>query len=112
MTGARFEVLLTKGAEDDLEEIQYYVATNRSLQIANKLLDDILEKIGSLEEFPERGAIPPEFESLGIQEFKQLILHPYRLIYRIIGNNVYIMIIADGRRDMQTLLEHRLLGGI
>ena len=30
-------------------------------------------------------------------------------VYRAIENNVYVLLIADGRRDMQTLLQRRLL---
>jgi toxin ParE1/3/4 len=36
---------------------------------------------------------------------------PYRLIYRIIRTEVVVYLIADGRRDIQTLLSQRLLGG-
>jgi hypothetical protein len=36
---------------------------------------------------------------------------PYRLIYRVVGQQVVIYLIADGRRDMQPLLARRLLGG-
>ena len=31
------------------------------------------------------------------------------MIYRVTQGNVYVLLIADGRRDMKTLLEHRLL---
>ena len=34
----------------------------------------------------------------------------YRLIYRITGSQVIIYLIADGRRDMQSVLARRLLG--
>jgi toxin ParE1/3/4 len=37
-------------------------------------------------------------------------LKPYRILYRVIGNKVYVLLIADGRRDVQTLLQRRLLG--
>jgi len=47
---------------------------------------------------------------LGIREYRQTIFKPYRMIYRIIGKTVYIYLIADGRRNMQALLERRLLG--
>jgi len=46
--------------------------------------------------------------SLGIREYRQIFLKPYRLIYRNMGKRIYIYIIADGRRDMQSLLARRL----
>ena len=37
------------------------------------------------------------------------LFKPYRVIYRVLGNVVHVFLIADGRRDMQTLLQRRLL---
>ncbi len=59
---------------------------------------------------PERGAYPPEMLKLGIREFRQTSFKPYRLVYRVVGNQVIVLMIADGRRNMQALLERRLLG--
>jgi toxin ParE1/3/4 len=105
-----FEVRITKGAENDLEALHHYLAVNRSAEEAATLLDAILDKIITLEQFPLRGPICPELDRLGISEFRQIYHGPYRLIYRINHNIVYIMIIADSRRDMKALLERRLLG--
>ncbi|KKW93691.1 type II toxin-antitoxin system RelE/ParE family toxin [Sphingobium chungbukense] len=110
MTETRFEIELTQGAEDDLEEIHAYLAENRSAEDADALLDEFISTIETLESFPERGAVPKELDALGIREFRQILLRQHRLIYRTAGTKVFILIIADGRRDMQTLLERRLLG--
>jgi toxin ParE1/3/4 len=108
----RFEVELTRGAEDDLEQIYRYLAENRSPDDAERLLDAFLEKIQTLERYPLRGGVPKELESIGIREYRQVLMRPFRLIYRIANDTVFIMIIADGRRDMQVLLERRLLGAV
>jgi toxin ParE1/3/4 len=47
---------------------------------------------------------------LGIKEYRQVFVKPYRLIYRVMGADVVVYVIADGRRDMQSLLTRRLLG--
>ena len=106
----RFKVELTQGAEDDLEAIFDYLAANRSAEEAGDLLIALEAKIATLELFPLRASVPKEIEPLGIREFRQILMTPYRLIYRVIGQRVFILVIADGRRDMQALLEHRLLG--
>ncbi|WP_235186744.1 type II toxin-antitoxin system RelE/ParE family toxin [Serratia sp. DD3] len=49
-------------------------------------------------------------QSLGIREFRQTFFKPYRVIYRVLGQQVVIFVIVDGRRDMQSLLIRRLLG--
>lgn len=85
------------------------MAENSSADDADSLLDALIEKIDTLETFPLHGAIPKELETLGMGEFRQVLLSPYRLIYRVIGKKVFVSVIADGRRDMQALLERRLL---
>lgn len=107
---AKFRVELTQGAERDLEALHDYLAAHRSADEANALLEGLLIKIETLETFPERGNHPKELTALGIREFRQTTLPTYRIIYRIAGETVFIMIIADGRRDMGALLEQRLLG--
>ncbi|QKR98308.1 type II toxin-antitoxin system RelE/ParE family toxin [Sphingomonas sp. CL5.1] len=109
MADRRFEVELTEGAERDLETIHAWLAEHRSPDDAEALLDSFLDKVQTLERFPLRGAVPRELDALGIREFRQILLTPYRLIYRVAGETVFILVIADGRRDMQALLEHRLL---
>lgn len=110
MKQGRFEVELTQGAEDDLEAIHAYLAEHRSADAAESLLNAFLEKISTLERYPERGSVPKELEALGVRDFRQILLDPYRLIYRVTARKVVILVIADGRRDMQALLERRLLG--
>lgn len=69
-----------------------------------------MEATERLASFPERGPYPPELLGLGIREYRQTYFKPYRLVYRVIGKQVIIYLIADGRRDMQSLLSRRLLG--
>jgi toxin ParE1/3/4 len=61
--------------------------------------------------FPESGSHPKELLALGIREYRQAAFKPYRVIYRTVGKRAFIFLIADGRRDMQSLLARRLLGG-
>ena len=63
----------------------------------------------SLSESPQRGSHPKELLDLGIREYREVFFKPYRIIYREIEDDVHVMVIADGRRDMRTLLERRLL---
>jgi toxin ParE1/3/4 len=64
----------------------------------------------TLATFPERGSYPRELLALGVREYRQMFFQPYRVIYRVVGERVYVCLIADGRRDMQGLLQRRLLG--
>jgi toxin ParE1/3/4 len=106
----RFEVLLTQDAERDLDDLHSYIATYDSLENADRVLDRLLEVAESLSTNPERGSVPKELRSLGIQEYRQSFFKPYRVIYRVVDEQVVVYLIADGRRDMQSLLARRLLG--
>lgn len=106
----RYKVLLTEGAERDVEEIHSYIARHDSPNSADYVLDRLTEIAENVATFPERGSHPQELLALGMREYRQSLFKPYRLIYRVIGKQVIIYVIADGRRDMQSLLSHRLLG--
>ena len=51
-----------------------------------------------------------EICGLGVKDCRQVFFKPYRLIFRVMGRDVVVFIIAAGRRDMQSLLTRRLLG--
>lgn len=103
------EVFLTRGAEEDLRELHRYVARNESSRRADRLLDDVVALAGRLATLAERGSVPKELEALGVREYRQVMLGVYRVIYRRVDDRVIVYVIADGRRDMQSLLERRLL---
>ena len=104
-----FAVLLTNDAARDLDEIYNYIALHDSPQKADYVLERIGKVFSSLSEFPERGVYPKELLALGIREYREIFFKPYRIVYRVMDNIVYVLLIVDGRRDMQSLLQRRLL---
>ena len=104
-----YKVLLTGNAARDLEELDACITQHDSPAAAEYVLTRIEEKLNSLSKFPERGVYPQELSSLGIRDYRELLFKPYRIIYRVVKNTVYIYVIVDSRRDMQTLLNRRLL---
>lgn len=109
-SSAKFQVLLTQGAEQDLESIVDYIAEFDCIANANYVLDQLQEVLERLSTHPERGNYPKELVALGIKEYRQTAFKPYRIIYRVTGDQVIVYLIADGRRDMQSVLARRLLG--
>lgn len=104
-----FSVMLTNGAANDLEELWGYINLHDGPGKAGHVLDQIEKAFSSLSEYPQRGAYPKELLALGIREYREIFFKPYRIIYRVMENHVYVLMIADGRRDMQNLLQRRLL---
>ena len=105
-----YNVLLTNDAAQDLDDIYEYIHLNDSPGKAEYVFMQIEKAIDNLTNFPERGSYPSELKNLGIKQYREVYFKPYRLIYQIQKETVYIMLITDGRRDMQTLLSRRLFG--
>lgn len=103
------KVLLTEGAEQDIEAIYNHISEFDCVANADYVLDALINLVERLARFSERGTYPKELAALGIKEYRQVLFKPYRVIYRVSENNVIIYLIADGRRDMQSLLARRLL---
>jgi toxin ParE1/3/4 len=104
-------VFLTHDAERDLEELYDYIAQHDAPSRTERVLEQIEKAFASLVESPERGTYPKELLALGIREYREVFFKPYRIIYRVFGESVYVFLIVDGRRDMQSLLQRRLLQG-
>ena len=102
-------VLWLAGAERDLVEIADYIAEHDSPAKAAHVVKKILAAATSLSRFPEAETWLHELAGMGNREFRQVFFKPYRLVYRIKGKKVYVYLVADGRRDMQSQLARRLL---
>jgi toxin ParE1/3/4 len=105
----KFSVRVTEGAEQDLASIVSFLSEREGPALAERMLDTLLEAAAQLVRFPEQGSHPQELIALGIRDFRQFIVSPYRLIYRVSGKSIFIYLLADGRRDFRSLLERRLL---
>ncbi len=105
----RFRVRLAEDAEQDLVDIYRYVATHDSAEKAAYVLEQLETLCARLANLPLRGHIPPELDRIGVTNYREVHFKPYRVIYEVIGQDVFVHCVLDGRRDMQSLLERRLV---
>ncbi|NIS09859.1 MAG: type II toxin-antitoxin system RelE/ParE family toxin [Candidatus Dadabacteria bacterium] len=105
----KYQVHITEDADQDLRGIYRYIARNDSKSKAKKLFGKIEETCLSLSSLPKRGHIPPELEKVAVFDYLEIHFKPYRIIYEISSNKVYIHCILDGRRELNQLLQKRLL---
>jgi len=105
----KYHVYIISDAEDDIFNICRYVAINDSTQKSEILLNNIEERISSLSELANRGHTPPELESIGVHDYREIHFKPYRIIYQIIESDVFVHCVLDSRRDLVDLLQERLL---
>ncbi len=104
-----YDLRLARDAVRDINDIYNYLAEHHSESDADYVLDRILDAIEDLRSYPNRGVCPKELALHGLQQFREIFFKPYRIIYSISGKRVHVLLIADGRRDFQTLLARRLL---
>jgi toxin ParE1/3/4 len=103
-------VQLTDDALRDLDDLHAYIAAADGSPRADQVVDGIAAVLAKLATFAERGEVPKELATLGMRHFRQVHHKPYRMIYQIEPKTVTVLLVADGRRDMQALLQRRLLG--
>lgn len=104
----RYRVIWAPSALGDLEEILSWAEgerPGRALKVAAK----IEAAAARLDRFPSRGRIVPELRELGILFLRELVVAPWRLVYRIDGREVRVVTVFDGRRDPAEMLLRRLL---
>ena len=76
---------------------------------AARVLAGIESACARLAEFPNRGNVSKEMERMGIAKYREAHFKPYRIIYRVANRRVDVYCVLDRRRDMQALLQRRLL---
>jgi len=95
-----FKIIFSILSKNDLESIiDYYY--NLNINTSKKYYKEIYDKIKILKEFPEIGRIVPEFQDLFYNKYRVLIYENYRIIYKIIKNDIIIVRIIDGRRLLE-----------
>jgi len=107
MAKRKLRVVWTEAAAQDLIEIVSFVAGD-SLANARRLLVRLRSKADSLERSPRRGRVVRELASTGGRAWRELVVKPYRIVYRIRKEIVLVGAVVDSRRDLEDLLLERL----
>jgi toxin ParE1/3/4 len=104
----KYSVYFISDAEEDIFEIYNYILHRDSAEKADYVLRKLQETCNSLEVVAMRGHIPPELDRISVHNYLEIHFKPYRIIYQIFANRVFIHCVLDGRRDLQDLLQRRL----
>jgi toxin ParE1/3/4 len=95
---------------DLLALVEYLI--ERNPDAASSTLDRLEGRAAALKRTPERGRVIPELERLQLREYRELIVAPYRLVYRVSGSRVLVLAVLDSRRNLEDLLLDRLAGRV
>ena len=104
----KYGIIWAGVAENDLKEIIEFIAVDSPAN-ALKALEKVKQKASSLYTLPERGRIVPELQDQGILLYRELIVPPWRIIYRISETRVYVLSVLDARQNVEDILLKRLI---
>ena len=105
----QYTVFILQEAEYDLEGILEYIVDSGRPESARNLIKRIRKACRSLSQMPERGRVLPELAVIGNQDYRQLIVQPYRIIYQVVESSVFVFAVLHGHRDLAEALKHRLV---
>jgi len=103
-----YEIIWARAAEQDLKKIIDYIAEDNPGN-ALKTFRKIQEKVSKLYTMPERCRIIPELREQGIMQYRELIVDPWRIVFRISNTKVYVLSVLDSRRNIEDILWERLI---
>lgn len=103
-----YKVTWTSNAKEDLLNIVAYIKED-SPTIAKEVYEKIKKKANSSNFFPFKGRVVPELQKEGITMYRELISSPWRIIYKIDSDTIYIMAIFDSRQNVEDLLLQKLI---
>jgi toxin ParE1/3/4 len=93
-------LIWTEPALSDLEEIAEYIALD-DIGAAKRLVKTVFEIVENLEDFPESGRRPPELKRT---QYREKIVGPCRIFYRVDKDAVYILYIMRGERQLRNYI--------
>jgi addiction module RelE/StbE family toxin len=103
------DVRWSETSKRDLLAIVYYIA-DASPKRAYTVFNEIKERALTLRAFPDRRRIVPELLEQGLIQYRELIIAPWRVIYRVLEDKVYVLSVLDSRQNVEDLLLKRLTG--
>ena len=103
-----YDIFRAASAEYDLKEVIDFIAWENP-ENASKIVTEICKKASELKNYPERGRIVPELQSQGIFLYRELLISPWRIIYRIKDTQFNVLSVHDSRQNVEDILLERLI---
>lgn len=108
MTKETYQVFWTKTAQQDLKKIIEYISFDSMIK-AEQVYLSLKQKANNLQQMPLQGRVVPELRYYNILTYRELIDPPWRIIYKVEQNNVWVLAVIDGRRNVEDILLDRFI---
>ena len=102
-------VIILPDAQADLLALQDYMLGKWGEVAWLKAEDEIFEKLEKVDSGVFNGTPVRELASVGILDYQNVYTSHHKLVYRRIGCDLYVYLIAGHRQDYPTILVKRLL---
>ena len=103
----RRKVVLSSAASDDVVALLEYAMVPLDVEAAVKLDAVLDEALASLAQLADRARVVPELRARGIGVYREVIRGVYRVIYRVMDREVWVLAVVDGRRQLDGVLYER-----
>jgi toxin ParE1/3/4 len=103
------KIVWSQDASDDLIDIVTYIKEKSGKNIANEIYKRLLSHVEKIDIFPECGRVVPELISIGVLDIREIIENPWRIFYRITSNEIQIISVIDGRRNIEEILYKKVI---
>jgi len=90
-------------ALDDVAAIAEYIERDSPAH-AQAVIQKMLAAATGLRSFPQAGRTVPEFDD---DEFREIFVYSYRVIYRVLDQGVLIVAVVHGRRLLNSMIDDR-----
>ncbi|WP_026376326.1 type II toxin-antitoxin system RelE/ParE family toxin [Aestuariibacter salexigens] len=94
------QIKWTEPALEDLNEIAEYIALDNP-NASKKLVKTIFETVSRLKEFPLSGRVPIELID---SRYREVIVEPCRIFYRIDGDSIFILYVMRSERTLRNFM--------
>lgn len=106
-----FKVIWSEDASLDLLDIISYIKIHSGKGIAKEIYTRIKSKVDHIVDFPKAGILVPELVNIGVTDIYQIIVSPWKVYYKVIGNNILVLSVIDGRRNLEEILYKKIISG-
>lgn len=102
-------VIILPDAQADLLSLQDYMLDKWGEAAWLKAENEIFDKLENVDAGIFSGTPVQELASVGIIDYRNVYTSHHKLVYRQLGGDTYVYLIAGHRQDFPTLLAKRLL---
>jgi toxin ParE1/3/4 len=107
----KYKITWSDNALKDMMDILNFIKSRSGNEIAKNIFNKIQDQFIKISDFPNCQRIVPELKDIGITEIKECIESPWRIFYRVTSDEIRILSIIDGRRNVEELLYKKILDG-